>query len=190
MDESGSIDDDEWDDIVNFVLLISSVHNLFNMGRSRYSAVAFENMPASTVIVGLTPAYAAFSTIISSYSRNDGGTDIQAGIEECQMTFQNKRCGGQSIVVLSDGNPTVGIDNAVLSAIKKSGTRIISVGIGNSINSAVLNSIATSPSCAFRTSFNALKLFARAPAGSAPSFVSTCTQTLINAVASKLCLEP
>lgn len=186
LDESGSISSTEWATQVNFVLSLAQLHNSYNGGRARYSAVAFESSPPSTLITDLTSSYAYFALKLNNYVRNSGGTNIGAGLERCQKTLiANRWCQGRTIVLLTDGFGSA--PPATVDAIKTSGTSIITVGIGSSVNFPQLQAIASEPSCAFRTAFSALSAIPKAPETEEPIAATVCVNSLLTRITTKFC---
>lgn len=190
MDESGSIDNTEWNEQVNFVKLLTTWHYAFNLGCSRYAAAAFESDPESTTISKLQSSASTFFGIVMGYARNTGGrTNIGAGLKRCKSILDSAArgtCDAQTIVLLSDGFGT--FDAGDVAMIKNSGTSIVTVGIGNSINSAVLENIASRRSCFFRTTFPILKTLPRVPLGIVFNVPSRCPAPFIFAIVRKFCL--
>ena len=185
IDESGSINDPEWNDQVNFVKSLAQFHNLFNLQRAMYSAVAFDWK--ARLIQGLTMSYPWFAHKLQNFDATlKYGTKINAGLDDCKnILSSNKWCTAKTIVLLSDGYD-FSLKIPAVNAIKYMGISIISVGVGQHIEWDNLKKIASDPSCAFKAPESTLKSLPRVPPRGITAS-STCSNKLIVDISSKFC---
>lgn len=189
LDDSGSIDSDEWTLMTNFVFNLFNLHFSFNMGRVRYGAVAFDHNPSSYPVSSLTSSFSSFWNAVNIYRRKRRGTNLTAGLKGCQWLLNSTRaaCSAKTIVLLTDGFGS--LSQKCLTDIKSSGTSIITVGIGSSVDEMQLDQIASNPGCAFRTDFSALRGIPMAAKADSPPSLGKCTNSLLTKITTKFCKE-
>jgi cysteine-rich repeat protein len=123
----------------------------------------------ATVLQAFSNSTSVIAAAINSVSLSSGYTNWQDGLVKAQSTFDPRVANPNLIILASDGQPNrysnpaqgsgTGVDsNALASAItqantiKASGTRIITLGIGSSVNAT--NMIAISSADAYYTAVN------------------------------------
>lgn len=119
-----------------------------------YSAVSFSTDVTTTQTP--TPNLAAFETAINVSLSTAGGTAIGSGLNACSNLIMGKN-GNRVIVLITDGIVNGGPPpEPIATQIKAAGITIVTVGIGNGVNVAFLQRVATAPNFFVQTSFGTL----------------------------------
>jgi Ca-activated chloride channel family protein len=88
----------------------------------------------SFVFVPLTTDREALSLFINELSADDipfQGTDIKGAIEKAVMSFKTQsQVSSKAIILMTDGEDSIGLDDSVLDDIKKLGIKVFVIGIG------------------------------------------------------------
>lgn len=158
LDESSSVSNETWTQQTNLVLGLIQLHHQFNEGRARYAVVSFAVEPGSRLIVGLTSGVIQVAMLVRNHSRRGGGTDLGAGLVECQRALFSVpagQCEGRTIVVVTDGFGLV--PEGVLKDVKESGVGVVTVGVGESVLLSQLERVASEPEWAFHVSMEAME---------------------------------
>ncbi len=170
MDVSGSIDNTELSQMKT--ALQSFVSALLPETPTLFSVVSFDNL--AVVRSQFFPNGNNLTSVNSTISSIDGSgsTNWQGALLASQSTFDPRPAANNLVIFASDGNPNT-INNAtggytsvsestavsaavtVANSIKSSGTRILAIGIGNGLDAANLQAIA-SPNSVFLSNFSTL----------------------------------
>ena len=88
----------------------------------------------SFVFVPLTADYKAFDLFINELNPElfpVQGTDIKGAIEKSVKSFKSNNA-SRAIILITDGEDTVGLDNKIIADIKKLNIKVYVIGIGSS----------------------------------------------------------
>lgn len=153
IDESGSIDNIEFDEELQFVNSIA--RTVGSRAKSVvYSAVLFSS--SARLVEPGTSSLSQFQRTIKNIVRSSGGTDISSGLELCLDQVTGSRSQQKVIVAITDGS-SGGDPVAVADSINaRPDVSIVTVGIGNGINEAVLRAVAAGPEFFLPTDFGKL----------------------------------
>ncbi|PXF41184.1 hypothetical protein BWQ96_09100 [Gracilariopsis chorda] len=130
LDQSGSINDNEYDLEQNFVKKIARIIESTSVTDPFNSAVAFSR---NVRIIQLpTNNLKTFEDAVSEEERFRSTTRISLGLSECQRILEGKQ-GSRTMVLLTDGVPDSDDLSQTINAaedIKNAGIGIVAVGIG------------------------------------------------------------
>jgi Tol biopolymer transport system component/Mg-chelatase subunit ChlD len=114
----------------------------------RVGIVVFSGTADMTADLGnVDDAGARVNSVYESLARG-GGTNIAAGIQLAaeMLTVGSRTEAAPAIVVLTDGQQTAGDADAAAQAAKAVGYRVVAIGLGPSVDEAVLQRLATQTS--------------------------------------------
>lgn len=149
IDESGSISGSEFDQELEVVVGITHVYSAF-APTSYFSAVGFGStwsIPEVSTVQSLTTDVDTFVASVEGNSQSGGLTPIGPALSKCHEELKKfNACLPRIIVLLTDGYGNLGPSGtSVADMIKDDNMKIVTVGIGSSVNSGNLMEIATVP---------------------------------------------
>ncbi|KAI0557995.1 von Willebrand factor A-like protein [Gracilaria domingensis] len=144
IDQSGSINDSEYEREQNFVIAISNEIETTSATDPLNSAVAFSD--AAQTIQNLVADLNVFQTAVRAPRLFRGGTVISNGLNECKNILQSAQGDHNAIVLITDGqtrSSDVPESEQAADAAKAAGIEIVTVGIGNDVSQDFLLRIAS-----------------------------------------------
>ncbi|XP_013391337.1 uncharacterized protein LOC106159571 [Lingula anatina] len=154
LDASGSIDDAEFTsakDASKIIVETIDISHPILPGGTRVGALKFTRGVVREFELNEHTSLASVKTNIDSIQNGNGLTNIQLALETSQLMIEKDFVeeNNELIWLLTDGQSTVGNPIPRATNIKKLGWTICVVAIGNNVNDAEINAIA-SPDCVFK----------------------------------------
>eukprot|EP00178_Gracilaria_changii_P017807 TRINITY_DN5077_c0_g1_i1.p1 TRINITY_DN5077_c0_g1~~TRINITY_DN5077_c0_g1_i1.p1 ORF type:complete len:365 (-),score=56.91 TRINITY_DN5077_c0_g1_i1:490-1584(-) len=157
IDESGSIDDAEYQQEEAFVVRISNEIETTSAADTFNSAVVFSDL--AETIQTPTQDLAVFQQSVQGSRRFRGGTTISTGLNQCTSLLESAQGDNKVIALITDGRTRpsdISVSNQAAEAAKAAGVDIITVGIGSSVSQDFLMGIASDPSLYINANFDNL----------------------------------
>jgi len=128
LDQSGSVDDNEYEQITNFTITSA---RLFPKGSlTSYSAVAFSSSN-QTIQAPTKDLEGVFVPSVRSPRIFKGGTNIYSGLNACYNILRGNSSPGKVLVLVTDGHGHDG--GSPVDMIKAEKINIVSIGVGSGV---------------------------------------------------------
>ena len=158
IDDSGSIRDanipgqtDNWDSVKNFIIRIVSRLNIGSTG-VRIAAVTFSNEGIMKFDLDDYLDKTLVEARIQTLEYNGGNTNTTGGLRVARSQVFTPSRGDRSgvaniMIVITDGKPTVEVNNlwSEVDSIKGQGTSIVGVGVTNSVDESMMQRLVSTP---------------------------------------------
>jgi Mg-chelatase subunit ChlD len=184
LDESGSIDGTEFLQLKSFadeVVEAVGDDGLFAQG-GRVGVVAFAS--GQQVVIGLNGDEATVRSAIAANTQSGGSTCISCGLNAASGVMgADDPARNQLVIVITDGNADFGDPTATAAGNLQAKAEVFAVGVGDGVNQATLNTIASAPDAthtfpvanfaSLATILNALVAAVNVPGATDPQIVVT-----------------